>query len=133
MLSLVRSNPAGRVGFLADRRRLNVAVTRARRHVAVACDPRTVSSLPAVRDLLSRCAEIGAAADDDDADADDDADDDADSDADDDAAAGAAAESTAESAAACALDGAALDGAVEPTLGAAARRGVSRDARAKGK
>ena len=91
--------------------------------MAVACDPRTVSSLPAVRDLLSRCAEIGAAADDDDADAD----------ADDDAAAGAAAESTAESAAGCALDGAALDGAVEPTLGAAARRGVSRDARAKGK
>ena len=93
-------------------------MTRARRHVAVACDPRTVSSLPAVRDLLSRCVEIGAAADDD---------------ADDDAAAGAAAESTAESAAGCALDGAALDGAVEPTLGAAARRGVSRDARAKGK
>ena len=27
VLSLVRSNPSGRIGFLADRRRLNVAVS----------------------------------------------------------------------------------------------------------
>jgi len=38
-------------------------VTRARRHVAVVCDPRTVSSLPALRDLLGRCVDQGAAED----------------------------------------------------------------------
>ena len=36
-------------------------MTRARRHVAVVCDPRTVSSLPALRDLLGRCVDQGAA------------------------------------------------------------------------
>eukprot|EP00092_Neocalanus_flemingeri_P015084 GFUD01016295.1.p1 GENE.GFUD01016295.1~~GFUD01016295.1.p1 ORF type:complete len:986 (-),score=401.27 GFUD01016295.1:749-3706(-) len=42
VLSLVRSNSKGEVGFLGEKRRLNVAVTRARRHLAVICDSETV-------------------------------------------------------------------------------------------
>jgi ATP-dependent RNA/DNA helicase IGHMBP2 len=43
VISLVRSNPRGDVGFLADDRRTNVAVTRARRHLAVIGDSATIS------------------------------------------------------------------------------------------
>eukprot|EP01132_Coremiostelium_polycephalum_P002517 gene2517-3115_t len=45
ILSMVRSNPAPhKVGFLSEDRRTNVAITRARKHVAVICDSETVSS-----------------------------------------------------------------------------------------
>ncbi|KAL7436987.1 hypothetical protein ACHAXM_005409 [Skeletonema potamos] len=46
VLSLVRSSDRGGrdgIGFLRDARRLNVAVTRAKRHCAVICDVETVS------------------------------------------------------------------------------------------
>lgn len=59
VLSLVRSNKERRVGFLGDERRLNVAVTRARRHLAVVCDPDTVTSSPAVASLLDHIAREG--------------------------------------------------------------------------
>jgi hypothetical protein len=42
VLSLVRSNERGILGFLRDRRRINVAVTRAKRHLALVCDSDTV-------------------------------------------------------------------------------------------
>ncbi|CAD6893592.1 unnamed protein product [Tilletia laevis] len=42
VLSLVRSNRDGEVGFLAEKRRLNVAMTRAKRHLCVVGDSDTV-------------------------------------------------------------------------------------------
>ncbi len=52
VISLVRSNPDGEVGFLKDDRRLNVALTRARRHLAIVGDSATVSSHPFLARLL---------------------------------------------------------------------------------
>ncbi|KAK9868471.1 hypothetical protein WJX84_007692 [Apatococcus fuscideae] len=43
VISMVRSNDTGEVGFLADKRRMNVAVTRARRHCAVICNSESVN------------------------------------------------------------------------------------------
>ena len=43
VLSLVRSSNSHEIGFLRDDRRLNVAVTRAKRHVCVVCDVETVN------------------------------------------------------------------------------------------
>jgi superfamily I DNA and/or RNA helicase len=60
VLSLVRSNRRGEVGFLSDVRRLNVACTRARRHLAVLGDSATVARDPFIKGLIDYCEEIGA-------------------------------------------------------------------------
>ncbi|MEM7260379.1 MAG: IGHMBP2 family helicase [Planctomycetota bacterium] len=52
VLSLVRSNDRGEVGFLAEERRLNVAITRARRHVTIIGDSATISSNPFLGGLV---------------------------------------------------------------------------------
>lgn len=46
VFSCVRSNSSGNVGFLADQRRLNVAITRARRGLIVVGNPATLESHP---------------------------------------------------------------------------------------
>lgn len=46
ILSLVRSNEGGQIGFLSDMRRLNVAITRARRCLIVIGDSATVARHP---------------------------------------------------------------------------------------
>ncbi|XP_048886823.1 DNA-binding protein SMUBP-2 isoform X2 [Brienomyrus brachyistius] len=59
VLSLVRSNRKGEVGFLAEDRRVNVAVTRARRHLAVVCDSQTVRHHGFLRSLVDYLTEHG--------------------------------------------------------------------------
>lgn len=66
IITLVRSNRRGEVGFLSEKRRINVAVTRARRHLAVICDSETVSHdsfLKSLVDYLSTHGEIQTAQD----------------------------------------------------------------------
>lgn len=52
IFSAVRSNTEGAVGFLADQRRLNVALTRAKKKLVVVADSATLSSDPGWRSLF---------------------------------------------------------------------------------
>ena len=54
ILSLVRSNAAGQLGFLSDLRRLNVAITRARRLLIVVGDSATIARHPSYERLVAR-------------------------------------------------------------------------------
>jgi ATP-dependent RNA/DNA helicase IGHMBP2 len=60
VISLVRSNAAGEIGFLADVRRMNVALTRARRKLVVVGDSATLASDPFYRRLLEYFEQQGA-------------------------------------------------------------------------
>mmetsp|Transcript_13045 Transcript_13045/g.26460 ORF Transcript_13045/g.26460 Transcript_13045/m.26460 type:complete len:379 (+) Transcript_13045:2863-3999(+) len=59
VISLVRSNDTGQVGFLSDSRRLNVAITRAKRHVCVIGDSATISSDPFIERFISYVDKCG--------------------------------------------------------------------------
>ena len=52
IISLVRSNQDGTIGFLADTRRMNVALTRARRKLIIIGDSATIGGEPFYAALL---------------------------------------------------------------------------------
>jgi superfamily I DNA and/or RNA helicase len=60
IVSLVRSNRENEIGFLADVRRMNVALTRARRKLLVIGDSATLGVHPFYQRLLSYFESIGA-------------------------------------------------------------------------
>ncbi|XP_024018439.1 DNA-binding protein SMUBP-2 isoform X2 [Morus notabilis] len=59
IISMVRSNSKKEVGFLSDRRRMNVAVTRARRQCCLVCDTETLSSDGFLKRLIEYFEEHG--------------------------------------------------------------------------
>ncbi|CAN6454155.1 unnamed protein product [Victoria cruziana] len=59
IISMVRSNSKKEVGFLSDTRRMNVAVTRARRQCCLVCDSETVSSDKFLKRLVEHFEEHG--------------------------------------------------------------------------
>ncbi|MCG8699572.1 MAG: AAA domain-containing protein [Bacteroidales bacterium] len=59
-ISLVRSNEKGEIGFLKDTRRMNVAMTRARKKLVIIGDSATVCNHPFYNDFLDYVNELGA-------------------------------------------------------------------------
>ncbi len=60
VLTMVRSNPTGEIGFLGDTRRTNVALTRARRKLIVVGDSATLGRHPFYERLLDHFEAVGA-------------------------------------------------------------------------
>ncbi len=59
-ISMVRSNESGEIGFLADLRRMNVAMTRARYKLVIIGNSATLGSNPFYSNLLNYTEEINA-------------------------------------------------------------------------
>jgi len=59
-ISLVRSNPEGEIGFLSDIRRMNVAMTRARKKLVVIGDSATLAGLPFYSEFITYAEKLGA-------------------------------------------------------------------------
>ena len=59
-ISLTRSNTEGNIGFLSDIRRMNVAMTRARKKLVVIGDSATLSRLPFYADFISYAEKLNA-------------------------------------------------------------------------
>ncbi len=60
VVSLVRSNPEGELGFVADIRRINVALTRARKKLIVVGDSATIARHPFHGGFVRYAESIGA-------------------------------------------------------------------------
>ena len=54
-ISLVRSNDKGEIGFLKDYRRINVAMTRAKKKLILIGDSATIGGTPFYEALLNYC------------------------------------------------------------------------------
>jgi superfamily I DNA and/or RNA helicase len=59
-ISLVRSNERQEIGFLSDLRRMNVAITRARKKLVVIGDSATIGAHPFYKSFLEYCEKNGA-------------------------------------------------------------------------
>ncbi|QHL86430.1 AAA family ATPase [Nibribacter ruber] len=59
-ISMVRSNPEGEIGFLADIRRMNVAMTRAKKKMVIVGDSATLGEHPFYQEFLTYAETIGA-------------------------------------------------------------------------
>ena len=59
IISMTRSNPDGEIGFLSDIRRMNVAMTRAKKKLVIVGDSSTLARLPFYTDLISYSESIG--------------------------------------------------------------------------
>jgi len=59
-ISMTRSNPENRIGFLSDIRRMNVAMTRARKKLVVIGDSGTLARLPFYADFITYAERLNA-------------------------------------------------------------------------
>ncbi|MBE9463204.1 AAA domain-containing protein [Dyadobacter subterraneus] len=59
-ISMTRSNAEGDIGFLSDIRRMNVAMTRARKKLVIIGDSATLSSLPFYSDFINYAEKLDA-------------------------------------------------------------------------
>ena len=59
-ISMVRSNDQREIGFLSDTRRMNVALTRAKKKLVVIGDSATIGNHPFYKDFLDYVESIGA-------------------------------------------------------------------------
>jgi len=59
-ISMVRSNDSGEIGFLKDTRRMNVAMTRAKKKLIIIGDSATLASFKFYSNFLDYCDEHGA-------------------------------------------------------------------------
>ncbi|GAB4028189.1 AAA domain-containing protein [Spirosoma koreense] len=59
-ISMVRSNTEGDIGFLSDIRRMNVAMTRARKKLIIVGDSATLANLPFYADFISYSENLNA-------------------------------------------------------------------------
>jgi ATP-dependent RNA/DNA helicase IGHMBP2 len=58
-ISMTRSNNEGDIGFLADIRRMNVAMTRARKKLVIIGDSSTLAQLPFYADFITYAEQVG--------------------------------------------------------------------------